>query len=149
MEVLLLQDVASVGKKNDLIIVGSGFALNYLLPRRIALVATPIVRKRYAEDIRKRAENREQEKAYQEGIANLLKGKNLTFKRKTTKTGKLYAAISERMISDALREQLHIDSPVESISIPTPIKAVGAFTVEVKMGENRAQCSVIVEAEKV
>lgn len=147
MEVLLLQDVASVGKKNDLLIVGNGFALNYLLPRRIALVATPTVRKRYAENIRKRAEDREKEKALQAGLAALLKGKKVSFKRKTTKTGKLYAAVSEKTIAEALQTQLSLSVASEAIQIPSPIKALGTFEVQVKLGEKVEPLSVVVEGE--
>ena len=55
MEVLLLQDIPGIGKKDDLLIVKEGYALNNLLPYRKALVATPTVRKRYADQIRGRA----------------------------------------------------------------------------------------------
>ena len=61
MEVLLLQDVQNVGQKNDLLMVGDGYALNFLLPQQKAIVATPTVRKRYAEEIRRRAEQKELE----------------------------------------------------------------------------------------
>ena len=96
MEVLLLQDVATVGKRNDLLTVGNGFALNYLLPKRLAIVATPTVRKLYAEAIKHRLEEKEQERAIQAGAAAAIAGKSITFTKKTTKTGKLYAAISEK-----------------------------------------------------
>ena len=46
MELLLLEDIPGVGQKNDIIVVKNGFALNNLLPRRRALIATPTVRKR-------------------------------------------------------------------------------------------------------
>ena len=74
MDILLLHDVATVGKKSDLLTVKNGFALNYLLPRRLAIVATPTVRKLYAEAIKKRMEEKEQEKALQAGAAAALAG---------------------------------------------------------------------------
>ena len=148
MEILLLQDVAGVGKKNDLLVVGDGFALNCLLPQRKALVATPTVRKRYADQIRKRAEEKETEKQMQQRMANALAGKPVQFMRKVTKTGKLYAAITEQNIADALKDQHGVDVPVESIVIPEAIKAVGTFQVQVKVGQASNPLSVIVAEEK-
>src|SRR2546423_12740961 len=100
MEILLLQDIAGIGKKNDLLVVGDGFALNCLLPQRKALVATPTVRKRYADQIRKRAEEKETDRQSQQQAAAALSGKAVQFTRKVTKTGKLYAAISEEQIAE-------------------------------------------------
>ncbi len=148
MEVLLLQDVATVGKRNDLLTVGNGFALNYLLPKRLAMVATPTVRKLYAEAIKKRMEEKEQEKALQAGAAAALAGKSITFAKKTTKNGKLYAAISEKAISEACKEQLNLAVPPEGISIPSPIKAIGTFTVTITIGAVEQALTINIAAEK-
>ncbi len=102
MEVLLLTDIQGIGKKNDLLVVKSGFALNHLLPERKALVVTPNVRKRYAEVIKKRAIERENERQVQASIASALTGKVLHLKAKASKAGKLYAAVSEAQIVEAL-----------------------------------------------
>lgn len=147
MDVLLLQDIARVGKKNDLLAVGNGFALNYLLPRRLAMVATPTVRKLYAEAIKKRMEEKEQERALQAGAAAALAGKSVTFVKKTTKTSKLYAALSGKAISEACKEQLDIDIAADDITIPSPIKALGTFEVRLKLGETEQPLAVIVTAE--
>lgn len=149
MEVLLLEDIKGIGKKNDLLIVGDGFALNCLLPKRTALVATPLVRRRYAEQIRRRAEDRENERQMKMGAAQALTGKTLTFTRKTTKTGKLYAAVTEDVIADALKHQHGIEVPSDAIRIPSPIKATGAFSVQVKMADQLVPVSITVQPEKV
>jgi large subunit ribosomal protein L9 len=148
MEVLLLQDIVHVGKKNDLIVVGDGYALNFLLPQRLALVATPVVRKRFAEAIRKRAEEREMEKQAQQGVATALAGKTVRFTKKASKTGKLYAAISESAIAAALKEQHKLDVPEGAIVCPSPIKALGTFPVNVEIAGQTLQVNVLVEAEK-
>ncbi len=148
MEVLLLQDIAGIGKKNDLLVVGDGYALNCLLPRRAALVATPLVRKRYADLIRRRAEEREREKAVQAGAAKALAGKSITFTKKVTKAGKLYAAINKKAISEALKEQLFLDVAEESVMLEEPIKSTGTHTVRIKINEQMVQLSIVVDAEK-
>lgn len=147
MEILLLENVAKIGKKNDLLIVGDGFALNFLLPRRLAIVATPTVRKRYAEQIRRRAEEKDMEKKQQAGVAEALSGKTITIKKKATKTGKLYAAISPKTIADAAFEQLKMEVAEDAILIDTPIKSVGSFEITAKIGALSQPISVTVTAE--
>ena len=148
MEILLLQDIKGIGKKNDLLVVGDGYALNNLLPNRAALVATPLVRRRYAEIIRKRAEERETERQVQVGAVQAINGKIVLFTRKVTKTGKLYGAINEDMIVAALKDQHSIDVAVTAIDLPEHIKAVGTFNAKVAMGQQQATIQVKVEAEK-
>lgn len=148
MEILLLEDINGIGKKNDLLVVGDGFALNYLLPRRAALVATPLVRKRYADLIRRRAEEREAEKTMKADAAKAVSGKSVTFKKKVTKAGKLYAAISAKAIAEALKTQLSLDVADDSIMIEDQIKSLGTHTVSIKLNDQMVPLSVVVEAEK-
>jgi len=148
MEVLLLQDINGIGKKNDLLVVGDGFALNYLLPKRAALVATPLVRKRYADLIRRRAEEREKEKKTQSDIAQSLTGKTVVLQRKASKAGKLYAAVTEKMISEALKTQHEIDVAADKIVIADEIKSTGNHTAQVKLTDQMVNVQVTVEAEK-
>lgn len=147
MEILLLQDITGIGKKNDLIQVGDGFALNHLLPRRAALVATPLVRRRYAELIRKRAEEREKERAAQAGAAQAISGKTISFKRKATKTGKLYAGITEAHVAEALKDQLAVEVVEEAVKMDQHIKALGASQVTVIIAGQSVPVTVNVEAE--
>ncbi len=149
MEVLLLEDVAGIGKKNDLLVVGDGFALNCLLPQRMALVATPLVRKRYADLIRRRAEEKQKERDAQASVAQSLAGKALQLTRKTTKGGnKLYAAVHEKDIVIALKAQHQLDVKEDAVEIATPIKNVGTHQVTVTLGGQNMPVSVVVEAEK-
>jgi large subunit ribosomal protein L9 len=147
MEIFLLQDVPGVGKKNDLLLVGDGYALNNLLPRRAALVATPLVRKRYAEFIKRRAEEREREKAVATGAAQALAGKSLTLTRKVTKTGKLYAAVTEKHIVEAIKEQLQMDVSEDAVKIDEHIKTTGDHQVMLQMGTQVVTLPVHVKAE--
>lgn len=148
MEILLLQDVAGIGKKNDLLVVGDGFALNCLLPQRKALVATPTVRKRYAEQIKKRALEKEREKALHQQAASALTGKTVQFARKATKTGKLYAAVSAQDIADAIRDQLVMNVSPDQIIIDQHIKSVGNTQVQVKLGDQQHSITIAVHEEK-
>ncbi|MFH0770639.1 MAG: 50S ribosomal protein L9 [Candidatus Peregrinibacteria bacterium] len=148
MEIILLQDVPGVGKKNDLLLVGEGYALNFLLPHQKALVATPVVRRRYAEAIRKRAEERELEKKLKTGAAAALSGKEVVFSRKATKTGKLYAAITEKHIAEALEDQHAMKISPDTIELKEHIKALGTFEATIRANEASFTLKVTVKQEK-
>jgi large subunit ribosomal protein L9 len=144
MEVLLLKDIPGVGKKNDLLVVGDGYALNFLLPRRHALVATPTVRKRFADQIKRRAEEKDRERLAMQGVQTALAGKSVRISHKATKTGKLYAGVSSQEIAAAVKEQFSLELSAESIVITDPIKSAGTFPVQIKVGEASTTLSVIV-----
>ena len=148
MEVLLLEDIPGIGKKNDLLLVGDGYALNCLLPRRQALIATPTVRKRYADLIKKRALERQTEMDAKQSAAAAIAGKKITFTRKATKTGKLYAAITEKLIADALKEQHAIEIAESVIVIPEQIKALGEHNASVEVAGQKEDLTVVVDQEK-
>jgi large subunit ribosomal protein L9 len=150
MEVLLLQDIKGVGKKNDLLVVGDGFALNCLLPQRTALVATPTVRRRYADQIKKRAVEKETEKQAQQQAATLLAGKALTFKRKASKNGKLYAGLTAENIVTGFQEQHGLEFKTEDVLLDEHIKNVGTHSVQVKVGPatQAVTVNVVKEEEK-
>jgi large subunit ribosomal protein L9 len=146
MEVLLLTDITGVGKKNDLIVVRSGYALNNLLPLRKALVVTPNVRKRYAEQIKSRALEREKEKELVSSLASALSGKVIHIEAKATKTGKLYAALHEEAIVEALAKEHGISLPSSALSIQEHIKTAGIHTVTVTVGTKTQNVNVEVKA---
>ena len=149
MEVLLPEDIPGIGYKNDIIVVKNGFAMNNLLPRRRALVATPTVRRRYAEQIRRRAEEKQRESELARSAAGVLKDAVLKFTRKATKTGKLYAAISEKDISEALSEQLSIEVAEANVTIADQIKSAGVHSAKIKLGnEEGIEIKIEVEAEE-
>jgi len=148
MEVLLLQDVPKIGLKNDLLLVGDGYALNFLLPQQKAIVATPTVRKRYADQIKRRAEQKELEKKLESGASSALEGKTLTFERKITKANKLYAAITEKHIVEELKKEHGIEVSADMVQIAEPIKALGEYIVILKVGEQKQEIEVIVKEEK-
>ncbi len=149
MEVLLLEDIPGVGKRNDIIIVRSGFALNNLLPRRRALVATPAVRKRYAEQIKRRAEEKQHEIELAKSAAAVLKETVLKFVRKASKNGKLYAAVSAGNIAEALSEQVQVEVPEVDVTVETEIKSVGNHTARIKLGsEGVVTLKIAVAAEE-
>ena len=147
MEVLLLTDITGVGRKNDVLVVRNGFALNHLLPERRALVMTPNVRKRYAEQIKERALMREREREIQTSLSSALAGKVLHVVAKASKAGKLYAAVSEEMVAAALKAEHAIDVPADSIELASAVKTVGKHQATVAIGAQSQQITIEVKAE--
>jgi len=148
MEVLLLEDLPGVGKKNDLLIVGDGYAMNKLLPSRMALVATPTVRRRYAEQIRRRAEEKVAETAAAQAGGTKLEGKTVTIPKKATKTGKLYAAVSEKLIAEEILKQLSVEVKPEAVTVAEPIKALGTHAVVITLSGIAHPITIEVEKDK-
>jgi len=146
MEVLLLTDIAGIGKRNDLVVVKDGFALNNLLPLRRALVVTPRVRMQYAEHIKKRALEREREREMLASSVETLRGKSVRIEAKANKSGSLYSAISAKMISDAILKQFETGIKDENIEIANPIKTVGRHTVVIRFGAESTTLPVDVVA---
>ena len=144
---LLLEDIPGMGKENDIVVVKEGYAMNNLLPRRRALVATPTVRKRYADVIRKRAEERQKEMEFQKNASGAIAGKSILLERKATKTGKLYAAVTEKLIAEALKEQLKADIAEDAIIISEPIKSLGEHQITIKIGGQESGIKVAVKEE--
>jgi large subunit ribosomal protein L9 len=148
MEVLLLQDIKGIGQKDDLLIVADGYALNFLLPQSKALIATPTVRRRYAEKIRRRAVEREKVRMADQQKAVDISKMTLTFMRKASDAQKLYAAVTEKNIVEALHEQHSIDVAESAIVIRQAIKTLGEHSVEVVLPSSRALLVVLVQEEK-
>ena len=80
--------------------------------------------------------------------AGVLKDKTIVFAHKATKTGKLYAAISQREIAEALSKQLHVEVPEADVVIAEPIKSIGAHTAKLKEGGQELDVKVKVKAEE-
>ena len=147
MKVILLKDIAKVGRKYDIKDVSDGYALNMLIPRGLAEVATGQAVKN-TERYKAKAET---EKQIQGEL--LLKSldtiKNLTIniKEKANDKGHLFAGITkERLVEEIIKTaRLNIDP--ESIKLDKPIKEVGEHKVTVEAMGKKAEFIVVVESE--
>ena len=145
MQVILLKDVAGVGQRGSVKNVADGYALNMLIPNKMAQLATPEalkhLEKKNAED---RARRAEQEKEWA-AIAERMKSFTLMVRANGDAKGHLYKKISVEDISRVLREQ-GIDVPEESIHPKMPIKKTGTWPIEIKLGSHAATITVDVIA---
>jgi large subunit ribosomal protein L9 len=147
MEIILMEDVPSVGKMGDLVRVSDGYARNYLLPLKKAVIATA-AGMQALEHARHLVENR-QEKSEQEAheLAQQLAEITCTVVKPAGEGGKLFGAVTSADIEKALREQgVAVDR--KKIVLDEPIKNVGAYTVTLKLHPAIvAQLKLMVEKE--
>jgi large subunit ribosomal protein L9 len=132
MELILREDVKSLGKAGELVRVRPGYARNFLLPRGLAYEATEGNKKRIAGETRARAARQATEKAEAEAAAARLGGITLTLGGKAGEEGRLFGSVTAQDIADALARAGH---PVDRrrIELEHPIKTLGPHTVAVRL----------------
>ncbi len=135
MKVILLQDVARIGRKGEVKNVSDGYAGNFLLPKKLAQVATPNI-VASAEKLKKQTQ---QDKEVQKNILDKniagLKDLKVELKAKANEKGHLFSIVHPDEISKILKEKYHLDIPSRIIEISKPIKETGAHTLKAKHQE--------------
>ena len=134
MKVILQQDVKGQGKKGQMVEVSEGYARNFLLPRKLAIVATTdaINTMNLKEKARKAEEARQ--KAEAEATAEKLKECMVKLTAKAGNGGRLFGAVTTKEISEGLKAQFDIDIPKQKLVLEEPIKAFGSYQIKAKLG---------------
>lgn len=134
MKVILQQDVRDHGKKGQMVEVSDGFARNFLFPRKLAVPATADAVN--AMKLREKARQRqiEEEKARAQENAKKLETVVVKISAKAGEGGKLFGSVTNKDVSDALREQCGIEVEKGRIVIADPIKSYGPYDVKCKLG---------------
>jgi large subunit ribosomal protein L9 len=132
IEVILREDVKSLGKAGEMVRVKPGYARNFLLPRGLAFEATEGNKKRIAAESRARGVRDQAERAEAERFAATLRGVALTLKGKAGEEGKLFGSITAQDIADALAAHGHqVDR--RRIELEHPLKTLGDHAVRVRL----------------
>lgn len=134
MKVILLQDVRGKGKKGQMLEVSDGYARNYMLPRKIAVEATPDAINTMKMNDKATQERIAREKAEAMEISKKLRGMTLTVTAKGGGAGRLFGSVTNQEIADALAQEAGIKLDKRKIVIADPIKNVGTYTVTCKLG---------------
>lgn len=133
MKILLVEDVDNLGLAGDIKKVADGYGRNYLLPNKLAILATEGA-ERQAKTIRRIGEKRRaQATADAQAVANQLNGKQFVFERRAGETGKLYGSVTTSDIAEAIMEQYQIGVDRRKIVLHDPIRNLGAQEVELKL----------------
>ena len=133
MKVILLQDIRGKGKKGQMLEVSDGYARNYMLPRKLAVEATPDAVNTMRMNDKATQERIAREKAEAMEISKKLRGMTLTVTAKGGGAGRLFGSVTNQEIAEAL-EKNGIKLDKRKIAIADPIKSVGTYTVTCKLG---------------
>ncbi len=149
MQVLLLQNVPGVGSAGQVKKVADGYARNYLLPHKLAVVADDGTVKQ-ADSVKQAALRREAKtKTEAEELAKLISQITLTFQAKAGEGDRLFGSITSGDIADALARDKHVIVDKRKVELENPIKELGTRQIPIKLHpEVSAQVTVIVEKEK-
>lgn len=133
MQIILTQNIPNLGKKGDLKNVNAGYFRNFLLPRRLALIATEdLIIKSKMKQEKETMKLKEIGKKASE-IKEKLEKIQITLKRKATAKDKLYAAIKEEDIIEALEKAINISLKKENIDLKEQIKTLGEHKVNIRL----------------
>jgi large subunit ribosomal protein L9 len=147
IEVILREDVRTLGRAGEMVRVKPGYARNYLLPKGLAFEATEGNKKRIAAETRARSSRNEAERTEAQRVATTLAGVTLKRSGKAGEEGKLFGSITAQDIADALERQGHVVDK-RRIELEHPIKSVGEHGVTVRLHpEVNAELRVSVVAE--
>ena len=134
MKVILLQDVKGKGKKGQMLEVSDGYARNFMLPKKLAIEATADAINTMKMNDKATQERIAREKAAALEVSKQLRALTLVVKAKGGGAGKLFGAVTNDAIAAALKANAGITLDKRKIVIAEPIKNVGTYTVQCKLG---------------
>ena len=132
MQVILKEDVANLGYKDDVVTVKDGYGRNYLIPQGKAVIATDAAKKMLAENMKQRAHKLEKIKKDAEAMAAKLDGVSLTIGAKTSSTGTIFGSVTNIQIAEAL-EKLGYNVDRKTIVIKDSVKEIGSYKAIVRL----------------
>ncbi len=148
MKVILLKDVPKLGRKNDVKEVPQGHALNFLIPRKLVVAATPGALQR----IEKEHQAKETHKAMADELIKetfrSISGKTVLLTEKANERGHLFSKVTTDHIVAAAKQAVQITLDPHWVTVATPIKEVGTHTITLTHGAHKATFVLDVQAGK-
>ena len=146
MEIILKEDIAGLGYKNDIVKVKDGYGRNYLIPQGKAVIATESAKKVLAENERQRAHKLAKIKADAEALAAKLNGVKLSISAKVNEDGTIFGGVGAAQVAEALAAKgFEVD---RKAIVAETVKAVGEYTATINLHkEVKAEVAFEVVAE--
>ncbi len=143
MKVILIKDVARLGRKSEVKEVPSGHALNFLIPRKLAIIATPEGMKRLNEEVRQQGAHKEGELEAFKATCALLNEKAIEYPVQANDKGSLFKGIH---VDDIVRHlaSLGITLLKQDVVLEHPIKEVGVHKIPLRHGGTEGVCTLAV-----
>lgn len=131
MEVILLKDIDTLGERHEIVNVKPGYARNYLIPSKMALVANA-TNKAKLEKLRVEAAAHEADRITDyKALAAKLEGQVLKIGAKAGTTGKIFGSVTSVQIMQALKDQMGIEVIRKKIELPEEVKVLGQYTANI------------------
>jgi large subunit ribosomal protein L9 len=150
LKVVLKQDVKGIGKKLQIVEVSEGYARNYLLPKKIAVLAD---NKNISEaNTKSESLNFKKKTNYENSLKmkEKIESDSITFKRKVGEGSKLFGSVTEKEIADEINKKYLLNIEKKKVILNNPIKSIGTFEVKIKLEEGVvAKAKIIVEGMQV
>ena len=134
MKVILQQDVRGQGKKGQMVEVSDGYARNFLLPRKLAVLATAENVNTMKQQEKARKAQQAAEKAEAEALSKKLESLTVKVAAKAGEGGRLFGAVTAKEISECLAEQHGLNIAKTKLVLDEPIKACGGYKIKAKLG---------------
>jgi len=149
MKIVLLKDVANVGRAGEVKEVADGYGRNFLLPKKLALLATPSALKAAEAQLQKEKEKEQRFAAEITKLAQQLEGLLITFKEKASSEDRLYGSVRDSDVARELSQLTGLDIAREKIELEEPIRQLGEYEVTVRFSQDLApKIKVIVTREE-
>lgn len=138
MEIILIQDVDNLGGANEVVSVKSGYARNFLLPRKLAIESTPGNKARLEERLKQVAKKEAKMLAEINNVIAKLKEAPLKLGAKTGTSGKIFGSVTSLQLSRAIREQKGYEIDRRKISITDEVKELGTHKASIDFGNGHS-----------
>lgn len=149
MKVVFLEDVPKVASMGEVKEVANGYGRNYLLPKKLALLATPSALKEAEIQVQKELERQRRLAADMEKLAQQLEGFSLTFTEKVASEDNLYGSVRDSDIADQLNELTEFEIDKKKIELEEPLRKLGEYEVTVRLSRDLTpKIKVIISAEE-
>jgi large subunit ribosomal protein L9 len=137
MEVILIQDVDNLGGANELVKVRNGYARNFLIPRKLAVEASPSNVKQMEERMKQAKKKEDKMLAEVNSVIARLSESPLKVGAKTGTSGKIFGSVTALQISRAIREQKGYEIDRKKISITDEVKELGTYKAHIDFGNGK------------
>ena len=146
MQIILLESLTKLGKAGEIVSVKDGFARNYLIPQKKAIVANKKNKLNLADKMSHISENNQIKIEDAENLKSKIEGKTIKIDIEANDDGKLYGAITQKFVVEQVKQSLSVELHAESI-ILTPIKSIGDYEVKLRLYDE-IQASIRLEISK-
>ena len=137
MEVILIQDVDNLGGANEVVKVKNGYARNFLIPRKLAVEASPGNVKQLEERMKQVKKKEDKMLAEINSVITKLSESPLKVGAKTGTSGKIFGSVTPLQISRAIREQKGYNIDRKKITLPDEVKEIGTYKAHIDFGSGK------------